>query len=211
MLVLAVGVNKFKSFKNIKDMPKVEKESNLQIKLKDFFSICKKVAVFMAIFITLIKLLRMFSELFLVGESAKFMNEEWKSKMRLVYYTDTNQLRIQDIGLEILQNILFFITIIIVSIPDGLLISAEIASALSFEKLLEKGVLVKDINSLESIGSLDRLVFDFTRGFTLNQINFDSCIINDNLFPIYNSRYIVPNLKLSEIPVNNHSTLLQCL
>jgi len=80
------------------------------------------------------------------------------------------------------------ITIIIVSIPEGLRLAADISAALSFEKLLEKGILVKNISALESAGSLDRVVFDFTRGFTLNQINFDCCILNDNLYNITNNK-----------------------
>lgn len=53
--------------------------------------------------------------------------------------------------------------------------------ALSIRKLLESGILVKNVRALEAIGNLDLLVFDWTRGFTMNEINLQECIINDNL------------------------------
>jgi cation transport ATPase len=47
-----------------------------------------------------------------------------------------------------------------VSVPEGLDIAAKLSMALSINKLIENGILVKNVRALESIGSLDRLVFD---------------------------------------------------
>jgi cation transport ATPase len=47
-----------------------------------------------------------------------------------------------------------------VSVPEGLDIAAKMSMALSINKLIENGILVKNVRALESIGSLDRLVFD---------------------------------------------------
>jgi len=68
-----------------------------------------------------------------------------------------------------------------VSIPEGLDIAGTMSMALSIRKLLESGILVKNVRALEAIGNLDLLVFDWTRGFTMNEINLQECIINDNL------------------------------
>jgi len=68
-----------------------------------------------------------------------------------------------------------------VSIPEGLDIAGIMSMALSISRLLDCGILVKTVGALESIGNLDILVFDYTRGFTLNEINLSECIINDNV------------------------------
>jgi len=59
-------------------------QSNLQIKLNDFFELIKKLAIIMAIIISAIRTLRKIAEIFLIGESVTIFNEEWKSKMRVV-------------------------------------------------------------------------------------------------------------------------------
>jgi len=98
-----------------------------------------------------------------------------------------------------------------VSVPEGLDIAAKLSMALSINKLIENGILVKNVRALESIGSLDRLVFDYTRGFTLNEINFQECIINDSSHVINNSNDIVPNLKLNEMTDKYKSMLVESL
>jgi len=98
-----------------------------------------------------------------------------------------------------------------VSVPEGLDIAAKMSMALSINKLIENGILVKNVRALESIGSLDRLVFDYTRGFTLNEINFQCCIINDSSHWINNNNDIVPNLKLNEMTDKYKSMLVESL
>ena len=59
-----------------------------------------------------------------------------------------------------INGFLLLLTILVVSVPEGLDIAASMSMALSINRLLENGILVKNVRALESIGSLDRLVFD---------------------------------------------------
>lgn len=97
------------------------------------------------------------------------------------------------------------------SIPEGLNIAGTMSLALSIKKLIENGILVKNVRALESIGNLDLLVFDYTRGFTFNEINFQECIINDSNHDIKNNNEIVPNLKLNEMTEQYKKMLVECL
>lgn len=55
---------------------------------------------------------------------------------------------------------LLLFTILVVSIPEGLNIAGTMSMALSIRRLIENGILVKNVRALETIGNLDLLVFD---------------------------------------------------
>lgn len=99
----------------------------------------------------------------------------------------------------------------VVSIPEGLNIACTMSLALSVNRLIENGILVKNVRALEQIGNLDLLVFDYTRGFTLNEITFQECIINDSSHDISNNNSIIPNLKLNEMSEYYKKMLVECL
>jgi len=48
----------------------------------------------------------------------------------------------------------------VVAIPEGLEIAPAMSMALSLEQLLHENIIVKGVGALESIGTLDLLVFD---------------------------------------------------
>lgn len=129
----------------------------------------------------LLKILRVFIELYLISDSATFVSDSWKTEMKKLYHHGSDGLSIRILIQEIVQGFILMLVIFVICIPQGLRKTIKISKALSANKLLEDGIFVKNIQSLESIGSLDRVIFDFTRGFTLNEIRFDSCILNDHL------------------------------
>jgi len=168
MLVLAVGKNSFKYRNQITKQKHIRKKSILQIKLDEFFKNVKNFALIISFIIVLIN-----------GNNS--FSDDWNIKMKTLYHQDSSSPHIWSLLIELLSTAIFLLTAIVVFIPDGLRVAADVASALSVQNLIENGILVKDVSALESIGSLDRVVFDFTRGFTLNQINFQSCVINDRI------------------------------
>jgi len=116
----------------------------------------------------------------LISDSITFVSDTWKQQMKLVYYVD-GVFSTGNVVIEMTQGVILMLVIFVIAIPQGLRKTIEFSKALSANKLLEDGIYVKNINALEQLGSLDRVIFDFTRGFTMNEISFDSCILNDHL------------------------------
>jgi len=91
-------------------------------------------------------------------------------------------------------------------------IAAEISMELSINSLIDAGIYVKNAYALEVIGNLDLIVFDWTKGFTLNEMNLTACMFEGTkVFDIRNPLDIVPNLKLNEIEPDHKKTLIDCL
>lgn len=139
------------------------------------------------------------------------VSDEWKNNIKDLYILEDESFNWLQITNYYINGLLLLFTILMVSVPEGLDIAAKMSMALSINKLIENGILVKNVRALESIGSLDRLVFDYTRGFTLNEINFQCCIINDSSHLINNNNDIVPNLKLNEMTDKYKSMLVESL
>jgi len=181
MIVLAVGNKTFKERNQLTSPTELVKLSILQKKIDEFFKWIESLALIVSIGICILKLLRVLIEIYFISDSVTFVSDSWKQKMKVLYYHNGDSLSIKIVIEEVVQGLILMLVIFVICIPQGLRKTIKISKALSATKLLEDGIYVKNINALESIGSLDRVIFDFTRGFTLNEISFDSCILNDHL------------------------------
>jgi Ca2+-transporting ATPase len=161
MLVLAVGPNRYFVRNNIDDDQRDEEESALQVKLEDFSSQIKILATVAAVLVTCIKWGRITLELILMQDLLFSTSEGWKESIKILYYKpNSDELDYLMIANYYINGFLLLLTILVVSVPEGLDIAASMSMALSINRLLENGILVKNVRALESIGSLDRLVFD---------------------------------------------------
>ena len=94
------------------------------------------------------------------------MSKEWQESVSKLYLNEDSTINIYHLAYERLNILVLFIIIVVVTIPGGMQRAADIANALSVQKLTEEGIQVRNVGALEAIGSLDRCIIDFTRGFT---------------------------------------------
>ena len=71
---------------------------------------------------------------------------------------------------DIIMNIIFAIGIIVANVPEGLLATVKVALALTAKRMAAKKVLVKNLQSVETLGSTSCICSDKTGTLTQNRM-----------------------------------------
>ena len=74
------------------------------------------------------------------------------------------------IGYNFITNIIFMIGIIVANVPEGLLLTVTVCLALTAKRMAEKMVLVKNMESIETLGSTSCICSDKTGTLTQNKM-----------------------------------------
>ena len=74
------------------------------------------------------------------------------------------------IGFTFLKSSIYFITIIVANIPEGLLPTLTLALTLTAKRMAQKNCLIKSIQSVESLGSTSAICTDKTGTLTQNKM-----------------------------------------
>jgi sodium/potassium-transporting ATPase subunit alpha len=82
------------------------------------------------------------------------------------------------IGYSVLDCALFGIGIIVANVPEGILACVTISLAITATKLAEKHVLVKNLESVETLGSTSCICSDKTGTLTMNKMAVSHLWIN---------------------------------
>jgi sodium/potassium-transporting ATPase subunit alpha len=69
-------------------------------------------------------------------------------------------------GYDILDNIVFMIGIVVANVPEGLIITVTVTLALAAKRMAAKKVLVKNMQSIETLGSTSCICSDKTGTLT---------------------------------------------
>ena len=73
-------------------------------------------------------------------------------------------------GYEAITNLIFMIGIIVANVPEGLLVTVTVCLALTAKRMAEKMVLVKNLESVETLGSTSCICSDKTGTLTQNKM-----------------------------------------
>jgi sodium/potassium-transporting ATPase subunit alpha len=74
------------------------------------------------------------------------------------------------IGYNILTNIIFMVGIVVANVPEGLIITVTVTLALAAERMAKRKVLVKNMQSVETLGSTSCICSDKTGTLTQNKM-----------------------------------------
>ncbi len=86
------------------------------------------------------------------------------------------------IGITFWESLVFSIGIIVANVPEGLLPTVTLTLSLAAQKMAKNNALVKDIESIETIGSITTICTDKTGTLTLNKLKVASLYYGNHLY-----------------------------
>lgn len=92
-------------------------------------------------------------------------------------------------GLSYIGAFIFTIGITVANIPEGLLPTLSLALAMGVTRMAKRNVLIKELSSVETLGSASVICTDKTGTLTTNKINVCKLFINNQIFNISGENY----------------------
>ena len=84
-------------------------------------------------------------------------------------------------GYDIITNIGFMIGLIVANVPEGLYITVTVCMALAAQRMAARSVLVKNLQSVETMGSASCICSDKTGTLTQNRMTVSNLFYNGNV------------------------------
>jgi sodium/potassium-transporting ATPase subunit alpha len=81
-------------------------------------------------------------------------------------------------GYNIVTNVVFMIGLIVANVPEGLYITVTVCMALAAKRMAERHVLVKNLQSVETLGSTSCICSDKTGTLTQNRMTVSHFFYN---------------------------------
>jgi sodium/potassium-transporting ATPase subunit alpha len=85
-------------------------------------------------------------------------------------------------GYSFITNLVFMIGIIVANVPEGLLMTVTLSLALTAKKMAAKMVLVKNMESVETLGSTSCICSDKTGTLTQNKMTVSHLFFDSGMF-----------------------------
>jgi P-type Ca2+ transporter type 2C len=92
-------------------------------------------------------------------------------------------------GLSLIGAFIFTIGITVANIPEGLLPTLSLALAMGVQRMAKRNVLVKQLSSVETLGSTSVICTDKTGTLTTNQISVSKIFINQRMIDVTGASY----------------------
>lgn len=87
-----------------------------------------------------------------------------------------------NIGFSFLKSMIYFITIIVANIPEGLLPTLTLALTLTAKRMAQKNCLIKSIQAVETLGSTSVICTDKTGTLTQNKMTVAHVWYSDKIY-----------------------------
>ena len=91
------------------------------------------------------------------------------------------------IGYQWLDAMVFLIGTVVAMVPEGLIVTVSVSLALSAQKMAAKNCLIKNLNTIETLGSVSVICCDKTGTLTQNKIFATHVYINDQILSLDNA------------------------
>ncbi|WP_407356722.1 cation-translocating P-type ATPase [Methanolobus sp. WCC5] len=107
-----------------------------------------------------------------------------------------------------LSNLIFAIGIIVANVPEGLLPTVTLALSLSSKRMAKRNALIKQLESVETLGSTTVICTDKTGTLTQNRMSVHSIYTGSGLVDVKNKEK-PPHMLLRVATVCNNSSLIE--
>jgi len=84
-------------------------------------------------------------------------------------------------GYTLLEAIVFLIGIVVANVPEGLLPQLTVALTITAKKMLEFGVLVQNLDIIETLGAVTTICSDKTGTLTLNRMSVSHLVYDKRI------------------------------
>lgn len=88
------------------------------------------------------------------------------------------------VGYDVITNLVFMIGIIVANVPEGLLATVTVSLTLTAQRLSHKHVLVKNLESVETLGSTTCIASDKTGTLTQNRMTVQRVYVNQEIVEV---------------------------
>ncbi|MEI7988229.1 MAG: cation-transporting P-type ATPase [Chloroflexota bacterium] len=114
---------------------------------------------------------------------------------------------ITDVGLPQFEAITLAIGILVATLPEGLVPTVTLTLAMAVQRLAQRGILVKKLAIVETLGTTSVICTDKSGTLTQNQMTVRKIWVDKQLFDIEGVGYdptgeIIPNLKNESLKIN---------
>jgi sodium/potassium-transporting ATPase subunit alpha len=94
------------------------------------------------------------------------------------------------IGKGTIGSLIFAIGIIVANVPEGLLPTVTLALTMASKRMARKNALIKNLESVETLGSTTVICTDKTGTLTQNQITVSTVIVNEREYAAWDRDYL---------------------
>lgn len=165
-----------------------DRQSPLQVKLADLAKGISRFGYIGAALVVVVYLIQRF-----------FVDNGWSTIGIIEYFLDTSQ-----VLSDIVSAVIMGITVIVVSVPEGLPLMIAIVCSLNMKKMMKNNVLVRKLIGIETAGSINILFSDKTGTITKGKLTVVDFI--DGQGKTYKEHNALPNglKKLVEVSVTGN-------
>ncbi|MFR9511883.1 MAG: HAD-IC family P-type ATPase [Rikenellaceae bacterium] len=110
-----------------------------------------------------------------------------------IYFSGLHSFNLLDFGSYFLSTIMIAVTVIVVSVPEGLPMSVSLSLALSIQRMLKANNLVRKMHACETMGATTVICTDKTGTLTQNKMQIFETKFSDGVTPTMISKGIVLN------------------
>ena len=111
----------------------------------------------------------------------------------------------------VLTNVVFAIGIIVANVPEGLLCTITITLSLAAARMHEKKVLVKTLESVETLGSCSCVCSDKTGTLTQNKMTIENIFYDGQILKAHNKEKMGPKFSYEyDVNSNSFKALQEC-
>ena len=105
------------------------------------------------------------------------------------------------IGYDVITDVIFSLGIIVANVPEGLMSTVTVALAITAQKMLKRKIMVKNLQSVETLGSITCICSDKTGTLTKNKMSVVHLFYDMELKKTYEEQKNLRNEENEEIPM----------
>jgi sodium/potassium-transporting ATPase subunit alpha len=110
-----------------------------------------------------------------------------------------------------ITNLVFMIGIIVANVPEGLLATVTVCLSLTAQRMYHKNVLVKQLESVETLGSTSCICSDKTGTLTINKMTVANICVDTSIFETEDGRTNSKDFPLTDLESNSIKRITRCM